>query len=96
MLINSQGFSKQILNIVCRINGQIVPSDDNNSGNMDQGMFAKYDQFRLKVNPGANKIKTLKSLDSKREPSVADLYSEMILNKNEKIFANSLKRMFLI
>ena len=92
MLINSQGFSKQILNIVCRINGQIVPSDDNNSGNMDQGMFAKYDQFRLKVNPGANKIKTLKSLDSKREPSVADLYSEMILNKNEKNIRKQLKK----
>lgn len=81
-LVNKQGFKPQILNIVGRINSQIV--DTASSSDVNEGGFSKYDQFRIRFNPGAKHVQILKSLDKSTEPSVSDLYSELVLNQSEK------------
>lgn len=81
-LVNTQGFKPQILNVVGRVNSQIV--DNPSSDDVDEGTFSKYDEFNIRFNPGAKKVKTISSLDDHAEPSVSELYSEMVLNKEEK------------
>lgn len=81
-LVNKSGFKPQVLNIVGRINSQITPTASMDDTNNDA--FNKYDQFRIRFNPGAVNVKYLKSLEHTEEPSVADLYSEMILARQEK------------
>lgn len=81
-LVNKSGFKPQVLNIVGRINSQITDTGSINDTNDDA--FNKYDQFRIRFNPGAVNVKYLKSLENTEEPAVADLYSEMILARQEK------------
>lgn len=81
-LVNNAGFQPQILNVIGRINSPIV--DNPNNDDTSQGSFAKYDEFRVRFNPGARVVKTVTALDGKGEPSVSQLYSDMILNTQEK------------
>ena len=82
-LVNHKGFNSQIYNLIGRINKRIVNDTDVSASNAT-GTFKKYDQFQIYFNPGATKVKNLKCLDTKAEPSVSDLYSEMILQKESK------------
>ena len=81
-LVNNAGFQPQILNVVGRINSPIV--DNPNSDDAGDSNFKKYDEFRVRFNPGARVVKTVAALDGKAEPSVSQLYSDMILNRQQK------------
>lgn len=94
-LVNKSGFKPQILNVVGRINDQIV--DNPTMEDTDSGSFSRHDQFRIRFNPGAINTKSITALDRHGEPSVADLYSELVLNKAEhkakKVLNNDLSKM---
>lgn len=84
-LVNNQGFPSQMLNLVGRINKQITNDNtDASSDDTNDVSFKKYDQFRIIFNPGARHTVHLKALEGSSEPSVSELYSEMILDKQEK------------
>lgn len=86
-LDNPEGFDPQILNITVRANSQIVPQAERATVDEDLAAgdttFAKFDQWRIFVNPGAESTKPASALDGDKTDLRA-MYNEMVVAPREK------------
>ena len=72
-LTNEAGFESQVLELTLRGNSEIVPVTAKVVEETGQESFAKYDQARFNINPGATSVQTLDALDGD-EADVAKLF----------------------
>lgn len=89
-LTNEVGFESQVLELTLRGNSEIVPVTAKVVEETGQESFAKYDQARFNINPGATSVQTLDALDGD-EADVAKLFEEMVLKPQDEKIRESLK-----
>lgn len=81
-LANSNGFKPQILDITIRANAEMVPAGKMADEGLKDASFAKFDQFKVYVNPGAQDGVLLDTLEGDEVPSVRDLYYEAVISSD--------------
>ena len=81
-LTNEAGFESQVLELTLRGNSELVPVTAKVHEETGRESFAKYDQIRLNINPGATGVEVLETLDGD-ETHVAKLFEEMVLKREE-------------
>lgn len=83
-LVNKDGFSPQILDLVVRCNSELqTNASEDVDEEVEDKSFVDYDQFRVYFNPGASKAKHLDCLDGSKAPSIKDFYNEAVIAPQE-------------
>lgn len=95
-LVNNAGFDKQILQVTVRANLELVATDDGASKEVPKGKdgdasFAKFDQFTIYCNPGAQQMEYINALENEGSPDATLLYRDAVSN-NETLVAKEINK----
>lgn len=83
-LVNRDGFSPQILDLVVRCNAELQTQESQDvDEEVEDQSFVNHDQFRVYFNPGASQAEHLDCLDADKAPSVSDFYDEAVIEPQE-------------
>ena len=83
-LINSSGFSGDILNIIIRSGTEIVANkSDTDKDISEQTSFDKFDQAKFYFNPSGEGASSLECLDQETPPTLFDLYEQSVSRTKE-------------
>lgn len=82
-IVNEQGFSNQIYDVVLRSNSALVGDEAEYRGSEKDVSFQKYDQTRILFNPAGASAESLDVLDATSDPTADKLYRRAIISSME-------------